>query len=63
MQDAWLNMWKEHPCSKPMGCNNYMATQWYAFWLNQTKGYSLSGIGEDGGCNNAGTVERLCASG
>jgi hypothetical protein len=59
--DAWINMYNEHPCSKPMGCNNYMATQWYAFWLNQVKGQSLRGIGEDGGCNNAGTVQNLCS--
>lgn len=44
-----------------MGCNNYMATQWYAFWLNQVKSYSLRGIGEDGGCNNNGTVDYLCS--
>ncbi len=44
--DAWISMYNEHPCSKPKGCNYYMATQWYAFWLNQVKNYALRGIGE-----------------
>jgi hypothetical protein len=62
MQDAWLNMYNEHPCTDPMGCNNYMAVQWYAFWLNQqVPGFDLTGIGVDGGCNNAGTVEQVCS--
>ncbi|HEX4410721.1 MAG TPA: hypothetical protein VH206_18275 [Xanthobacteraceae bacterium] len=60
MGDAWISMYDEHPCTLPMGCNNYMATQWYAFWLNETRGYSIGGIGIDGGCNNAGTLDRLC---
>lgn len=60
MQNAWINMYNEHPCTDPMGCNNYMATQWYAFWLNEMKGYSIADVGVDGGCNNAGTVENLC---
>jgi hypothetical protein len=61
MQDAWIKMYDEHPCINSMGCNNYMATQWYAFWLNEMKGYSIADVGVDGGCNNAGTVESLCA--
>jgi hypothetical protein len=62
MADAWLNMCKEHPCDLPMGCNNYRAVQWYAFWLNQTLGFSLTGIGEnDGGCNDAGVVRSVCS--
>jgi hypothetical protein len=62
MQTAWSNMCNEHPCSAVMGCNNYMALQWYAFWLNQTLGFSLTGIGQnDGGCNNAGKIQALCS--
>ena len=61
MENAWMNMYEEHPCTDPMGCNNYMAVQWYAFWLNKTQGFSLGGIGVDGGCNNAGKVEKLCS--
>jgi hypothetical protein len=61
MQNAWSNMCNEHPCSKVMGCGNYKALQWYAFWLNQTQGYSLTGIGlNDGGCNN-GEVGPWCS--
>ena len=62
MQDAWSNMYNEHPCTDPMGCDNYRAVQWYAFWLNQqVPGFDLTGIGVDGGCNNAGTVEPMCS--
>ena len=61
MQTAWLNMYNEHPCTLPMGCNNYRAVQWYAYWLNRTQGFSLTGIGDDGGCNNAGTQQRMCS--
>jgi|HubBroStandDraft_2_1064218.scaffolds.fasta_scaffold135367_2 hypothetical protein len=61
MQNAWSNMCNEHPCSNVMGCGNYKALQWYAFWLNQTQGYSLTGIGlNDGGCNN-GEVGPWCS--
>jgi hypothetical protein len=64
MQNAWSNMCNEHPCSAVMGCGNYKALQWYAFWLNQTQGYSLTGIGlNDGGCNNGtqGGVGQWCS--
>ena len=61
MQTAWSNMCNEHPCSNVMGCGNYKALQWYAFWLNQTQGFSLTGIGlNDGGCNNGGSVGAWC---
>ena len=60
MQNAWWNMYNEHPCSLPMGCDNYMATQWYAYWLNQTMGFSLTGIDAKLDCNNAGTPTPLC---
>jgi hypothetical protein len=62
MANAWSNMCNEHPCENPMGCNNYRAVQWYAFWLNQTLDYSLTGIGEnDGGCNDGGVVRSVCS--
>jgi hypothetical protein len=61
MQTAWMNMYNEHPCTLPMGCNNYMAVQWYAFWLNRMQGYALTGIGDDGGCNDAGTQRKKCS--
>jgi hypothetical protein len=61
--EVWQRMCAEHPCDAPMGCNNYMATQWYAFWLNQTKGRSITGIGvNDGGCNDAGRVWSKCSA-
>jgi hypothetical protein len=62
-EEIWSNMCKEHPCTAPMGCNNYMATQWYAFWLKQTKGRFIIGIGEnDGGCNDAGRTWSKCSA-
>jgi hypothetical protein len=33
-----------------MGCGNYRALQWYAYWLNATLSYKITGIGVDGGC-------------
>lgn len=61
MFDAWSNMYSEHPCADPMGCDNYRAVQWYAFWLNQqVPGFAITDIGVDGGCNNGGQVQRLC---
>ena len=44
MDYSWLSMWQEQPCNfqgqpRPMGCNNYRALQWYAFWLNATLGF------------------------
>jgi hypothetical protein len=50
-----------------MGCGNYRALQWYAFWLNETCGLKLSGIGEEGGpaggCydGNTSKVLKLCS--
>jgi len=46
---------------------NYRALQWYAFWLNETFGLKLSGIGEEGGpangCydGNTSKVLKLCS--
>jgi hypothetical protein len=63
MENAWSKMCNEHPCTNVMGCGNYMALQWYAYWLNQTQGFSLTGIGQnDGGCNNGnqGGVGAWC---
>lgn len=54
---AWLKMWSEQPCqlnptkSRPMGCNNYRALQWYAYWLNIQFGFNLKDIGDEtSGC-------------
>jgi hypothetical protein len=61
--EVWQRMCAEHPCDAPMGCDNYMATQWYAYWLNQTKGRSITGIGvNDGGCNDGGTTWAKCSA-
>ena len=53
MNWSWKQMWEEQPCGappRPMGCNNYRALQWFAFWLNETQGGTITGIGDDGGC-------------
>jgi hypothetical protein len=65
MDYSWLSMWQEQPCNfqgqpRPMGCNNYRALQWYAYWLNATLGFSLSGMGE-GGCYDPGIIHRPCS--
>ena len=49
---TWSQMWGEQPCERPLGCNNYRAVQWYAFWLNKMLGFNITGIGEDGGCSD-----------
>lgn len=51
---SWSKMWSEQPCqfntkSRPMGCNNYRALQWYAYWLNLTLGFNLTGMGDETG--------------
>src|SRR5579862_1330887 len=62
MENAWSNMCNEHPCTNVMGCGNYMALEWYAYWLNQTQGFSLTGIGlNDGGCNDGGDIWQKCS--
>ncbi|HEX3582182.1 MAG TPA: hypothetical protein VH087_10515 [Thermoanaerobaculia bacterium] len=57
---AWQEMWSTQPCGRPMGCNNYRAVEWYAFWLNATQGFSLTGIGDDGGCYDSIGVHKAC---
>jgi hypothetical protein len=47
-------------CGRPLGCNNYRALQWYAFWLNQTQGFKLNYIGVDGGCTDK-VIHGICA--
>jgi hypothetical protein len=55
-ENTWVNMCNENPPKprpRPMGCGNYMAVQWYAFWLKKAHGYSIKGIGQnDGGCTD-----------
>ena len=49
-----------------MGCGNYRALQWFAFWLNETQGFSITGIGDDGGCADPpdqGGIHRACYEG
>ena len=48
-----------------MGCGNYRALQWYAFWLNENYGLKISDIGEDSGCydGNTSKVLKLCSPG
>jgi hypothetical protein len=60
---SWTQMWNEQPCGRPMGCGNYRALQWYAYWLNETLGFKLSGMGEEGGCydGDSRSVKRLCS--
>lgn len=60
MNASWADVIGEQPCARPMGCGNYRALQWYAFWLNATLGFSISGVGIDGGCYNPGIVHRVC---
>ncbi len=68
----WKQTWSEQPCIspdtpvRPMGCNNYRALQWFAFWLNETQGFSITGIGDDGGCADppkSGGIHRACYEG
>lgn len=54
MSYSWSQMRSEQPCqfngkSRPMGCNNYRALQWYAYWLNLTLGFNLTGMGDETG--------------
>jgi hypothetical protein len=58
---SWPDMWNEQPCERPLGCNNYCALQWYAFWLNATEGFNLSGMGKEGGCWDGNVLHRLCS--
>ena len=60
---SWADMWAEQPCRRPMGCGNYRALQWYAFWLNENYGLKISDIGEDSGCydGNSSKVLKLCS--
>jgi hypothetical protein len=69
---SWKQVWSEQPCIspdtpvRPMGCDNYRALQWFAFWLNTTQGFSITGIGDDGGCAdppNKGGIHRACYEG
>jgi hypothetical protein len=61
MAQSWQTVWGEQPCGRPLGCDNYRALQWYAFWLNQTLGFSLTGIGEDLGCSDPGGARQPCS--
>jgi hypothetical protein len=58
---SWMQMWSEQPCGRPMGCGNYRALQWYAAWLNENYGFTLSGMGEDGGCFDNNQVHKPCS--
>jgi hypothetical protein len=49
---SWWDMWAEHPCNRPMGCNNHRALEWYAYWLKLMVGFNLPGVGDDGGCSD-----------
>ena len=70
----WLDVWSEQPCLRrpapsgsgvklpsPLGCNNYRALQWYAFWLIREFGFNLTDIGYDGGCSDPGGVHQPCS--
>jgi hypothetical protein len=35
--------------------------EWYAFWLNATQGFNLTGIGEDGGCYDPDGTHKPCS--
>jgi hypothetical protein len=63
MQDSWATVSADQPCGRPLGCDNYRALQWYAFWLNTVMGFSLSGIGEDKGCFDPGGAHLPCSPG
>jgi hypothetical protein len=58
---SWRAMWDEQPCERPLGCDNYRALQWYAHWLNQTLGFSLTDIGDDDGCTDPGGTHKPCS--
>jgi hypothetical protein len=58
---SWNQMWQEQPCSRPLGCGNYQVVQWYAYWLNATYGFDLSGMGKEGGCWDVSVLHRLCS--
>jgi hypothetical protein len=60
MNGAWAEVWGDQPCGRPLGCDNYRALQWYAFWLNQTQGFKLHYIGLDGGCTDQ-VIHRICS--
>ncbi len=62
MNEAWSAVWGDQPCQRPMGCDNYRALQWYAFWLNQTQGFNLQHIGVDGGCTDYHILHRICSA-
>jgi hypothetical protein len=61
LNETWAKVWGDQPCQRPMGCNNYRALQWYAFWLNQTQGFNIDHIGVDGGCSDPGGAHRICS--
>jgi hypothetical protein len=61
MQDSWATVSADQPCGRPLGCDNYRALQWYAFWLNTVMGFSITGIGEDNGCYDAGGAHKPCS--
>lgn len=63
MQDTWASVSADQPCGRPLGCDNYRALQWYAFWLNTVMGFSLTGIGEDKGCFDPGGAHLPCSPG
>jgi hypothetical protein len=60
MAKTWTEVAADQPCGRPLGCDNYRALQWYAFWLNATLGFSITGIGEDGGCFDPGGAHSPC---
>ena len=62
MNESWTAAWGDQPCGRPLGCNNYRALQWYAFWLNQTQGFNLQHIGVDGGCTDPHIIHRICSA-
>ena len=61
MQNTWAAVSADQPCGNPLGCDNYRALQWYAYWLNEVKGFSLSGMGEDCGCLDPGGPHMPCS--
>jgi hypothetical protein len=61
MHSAWSTVMNDQPCNRPLGCDNYRALQWYAYWLNDTHGFSLTGIGQDCGCYDPGGAHKPCS--
>ena len=60
-QASWATVSADQPCQRPLGCDNYRALQWYAYWLNAVQGFSLTGMGEDCGCYDPGGAHMPCS--